>query len=89
MAAQLQHARSYYEGEYDNYGRDEPRSWEVERLPFGFAMDEEVEALAEIDPILALPHLRRTAIERGYPRDNMYYGEIRQRVVSPLDRRLP
>ena len=38
---------------------------------------------------LALPHLRRTALERRLPRDNMFYGEIRQRVVSPLDRELP
>jgi hypothetical protein len=85
MAAQLR-PRSYYEGEYDSYGADD---MPPERLPAGFAMDEDVEALAAIDPILALPHLRRTALERGFPRDNMYYGEIRQRVVSPLDRRLP
>ncbi len=75
--------------EYANHGRGEPMPWEVERLPFGFAMDDDVAALAEIDPILALPHLRRTALERRLPRDNMFYGEIRQRVVSPLDRELP
>jgi len=41
------------------------------------------------DLFVELRHARRSAVRSGGPAWNQYYGELRQQLVSPLDRGLP